>query len=615
MRKLVVVLLVLIAIALGGYSYVWMQKADELKTLVETGLNEANKASEGTTGSAKFITWESLKTSGWPLHVTVSVVNPKIDIPVHAIIAAAPPTPTSVDATDPSEQTAPKPAPFKTWVETIQAQGSLDLTTDLFATNLEVRIWQKGTITSTVDGIKKAVSLSTMEKPLGCKLTMARKEGSYELFPVKTMVADDADFLKRFRAFSCDATNGTLSDEAGGLLFTLGNYDLRFSTDIPAEKLRAFDFTFIADKIKVTPAFDKLNADYTEMVYQTMMPDLPPGSLKPMPMAPLGESSFDIAGRYHGPIDQSMITDPATTALFEISRFNVKNDLMKIDFALLLKTAPEGDKRSFVITSNSTSDFTEQYDAYKAQQFKHLLLEEPLGSLLKPMLENLKPEEVQQALNDVIPSLKPLSPLSMVIDVTYQGANDPMRMMTEPGELSIKNIDFVTALYGIKNEGKGTFVMGNPTQGDLKLSCLSCETMIDRLFSYIKVLDGWASRVDPEKKEMLVSDALHAGVKKFLQSISTPGAEPTTWVYQLAMAANQEPKINGKGIVEIMTSFSENVAPHLPAAGTTGNEGTLEEPAEGEQEQSTEPSIDDATPIEEEGPSNATSDGAPQNAD
>lgn len=590
MKKLLVLLLVLVVAALGGYTFYWNKKADEVKTLITEAVGKLNTAAKPFTGN-DVITYESAQTSGWPFNVNVTLKKPVITIPVH-VIAKAMNEAEKNKSKDDVLKKEPKlnVADNVTWTETYSGDATV-FSTDLFATKVSISHEGEQKAVSTFNGVQADPITFRAAIPYKCTLNLTRAEGSSELFDVKSIFKSGDDFMKRFRTFSCGAKGiSTTNAKTNEALSSAESANMEFALDTSNKAQTTGRIAMSVINQKATKSQDKIVENYLAMIYRLFMNKAPDMSFFGIPMSELGSNTIEIDMSYAGPADPALFIAKDMNLNISIDKFRIQNDLMKIESEMHVKSNPaqnaEQRDSSFVI--RSTGNYAARYDELKMKEIQKIvegLLKEDGDPEFKELRENvlkkLKIEEVRQAIDELWPRFHPYGNITFAVDVAAKTPNPPL---SPTGDLVVNNLDFVTSLDGIKISGKAEQKGVMPT-GEVKITCLSCEGLLNRTYAYVRVWEKWITRLDETFKSE-ISEELFTGVKQFLKEISVPAKDATgkevanDWFYHIKMTGEAEPTLNDKPVMKVMESFGQNVAPYLPngggKAGAESEEGAPE---------------------------------------
>ena len=576
MKKLLVVLLVLIVAALGGYTFYWNKKADEVKTLITDGISNINNYAKPYTGNDKTIQFESAQTSGWPFHVNVTLVKPVITIPVHSIAKFLNEAESKKAAANPLKESKLNVAPDTTWTETYSGDAIV-ISTDLMATNLTLAHEGEQRAVSTFNGVQSNPLVYRAAIPHTCTLNVTRAEGA-SLFDVEAIFKDAVSFAKRFREFSCNSRGINSADgKTNEVIATTESMLISFSMDISNKAQTTGRLILNVKNQKATKAMDKVFTNYLNMIYRLFLNQEADMSIMGIPMSELGNNSFEVDISFNGPTDPALFISKDMVLNAGINKFSVQNDLMKIDSEMHIKSNPaqNPEQRDSAFVLRSTGKYTARFDELKLKEIQMMVErllkedgEKDMKELRETVLKKLKIEEVRQAIDELWPRFSPYGNITFAIDVAAKTANPPL---SPTGEVTLNNLDFVTSVDGVKISGKGE-QKGPMPSGEVKLTCLACDNLLNRTFAYIKLVDKWVARID-EKHVASVSDELFQGFKHFLKDLSVPSKDATgkemanDWFYHIKMTGEGEPTLNDKPLMKAMESFGQNVAPHLPAPG------------------------------------------------
>jgi len=586
-KKLVVVPILLAAAAAGGYSYYWNQKAEDLKLLVEQTIAHINEKSKPYTEGAEVIKYESLSTSGWPMKIDVQIQKPTITIPLHALAHTLENVTKTKTASEDGIGGIPdaKPFPLKVaegvkWTETITSD-SLTIGTNPTASTYTLTYGKEQSMVTNYNGELSPSRISAAKSPTVCSMKIVNPTGETGFFDVKKMLGDGSDFIKRFRSVDCTAQGvDTLDSATKEVLMSVESAAFGASFDNSNSAKTTGRIYGQATNQKASKAYDAMINKYIVMVYKLFMDKNYTGmSGFGTPLSELGNNNVEFSMSFEGPTDPALLMSKEMVFHAGVDSFKIRNDIMNTDFSLLLRSSPNtnAEKRDSSIVLKSNSSFTERYDTLKLQEIIHTLemMAKDTSADAKELQDVLKkftPEELKMAISDLWPRFHPLGNMVLAIDIAATTPNPP----SPSGELVINNLDYVNSLDGIKISGKGTQQGLLPT-GQLNITCLTCEGMLDRIYAYTKLLDKWIPKMDGSYKAPMVSEELHNGVKAFLKAISVAAKDGTgkevmkDWYFGFNMPEGAEPTLNSKPLNTVMESFGQHVAPYLPQSGEQGH--------------------------------------------
>jgi len=599
MRKFLVFLLVLILLAGGAYGYFWYMKSNEFKDMVTKDIEQINTgAAMFVGGDKKLISYSGMSVSGFPLNITLKIENPTFTVPVNKIIELAnagatppvPPAPPAMEegaeaeqpAEDASEAAAPAApvtpvAATTPWIEEHSVAGSIDLSVDLFATRFSLVTNGTRTGKSIINGEEK-FSFTGSGGTTSCSLSLDKTSmmqiGMPWDFPkIREKIANEMD--KIFESAGC-ATTGyqTANAKTNEVLMTMNGAEFNFALDRSnPEQISLSGLLRIADS-KATPALDKFFAEFMEASKLADALKMPSSMLMPVPFSELGNQNMNFDFSLTFPKD-TVTVDPKTVVFdLNVRALSLSNDLMKMSYPMQFSTTPSGDRRNLLAKIDSTATFTPKYDTYKRKEMEELadyLYESQKSSpedMKDPWLKNLSKEQTRELILSFLPELAPLGDIKFTVNVTGDIKNDPMNY-TESAKVDIGALDFITALFGFKTNGKlqfpGAGAMMPFPQGSVTIECLSCETLVTKGYAYAKAIEEAISKVDTNYGQRYVTDEKSAAILAFLKALAQPkGGEPVTgkdWTYALNATADGVMTINGHTPEDASALFNQHLAP------------------------------------------------------
>ncbi len=577
MKKLLIVLVVIIAAAAGGYSYLWNQKAEDFKQVVVEAIDRVNALAKPHVDGQDVVKYESLSTSGWPLQVEVKIHKPTLMIPLHVLAENLEKASANETQGLGDNLTSTNPPVFKAakgikWTETITS-NVMTVGTNVTATTLTLDYGSEITGVSNYNGEIDSPRISTFSSPNICSLSVVSPAEGQSFFDVRKTLGDGKDFLKRFRSLECQVKGWSTVDGKSKEMLVSGEsaaFSIAYDGSNSAKGIG--QVTGSAVNQKATKAYDALVTRYLSRFYKVFM-DQEIGVMSGWgtPLSEAGSNNVEFSASFEAPTDPALFLSKEMTMRAGIDSFKVRNDLMNVDFSLILRSSPDatGEKRDSAIVMSSSTAVTERYDELKRQEILavlDLISKDPTAEtkVLQEAMKKLSAEEWKAAVNDLWPQFHPLGNMVFSVDISTLTPNP----FAPSGDLTVKHLDFVNALDGIRINAKATQQGLIPT-GEAAITCLNCEGLLNRIYDYSKRLDKWIPKFDETYEVPMISEALHQGVNAFLKSISVAAKDgtgkenPKDWLFAIRMPENEEPTLNGKPLSTLMEAFATHIAPHL----------------------------------------------------
>lgn len=543
MRKIILVSLVVFAVVIGGSMVItWFLQASTTKHNVEQLIQAINE-------KQPYITYDTIKTSGFPSEVLVTIVRPHFTGRMDQLIASL-------------QQAHGKPAtPMPEWNEDVTLDGNITLGINAMSDHYTLGIsgnWvNHGKIgTQSIDTISQSIADS-------CVLEMGHNGGLFGSLWNFGALLNNRDVLKDFRKLDCSTSNYNVIDaNSKAPLFT--SAPSRFYASFqPQGDNSQFRFYMKFSDAEVTPAGDNLISIY----FNTIAPDYPFSSKLSM----YGKQNVEVDVSYSGPADVQ--NRNAKDAPFDVSinKFDINNLAYTSTTTFHLSHNVQGTNHVAKLAFKSEASFNEIYDTLLQDTVKRMVTEitsgkDPQYANLQPIIQKHTPDEWYAIIYPAVPNFHSLGKTVLWLDLGYQGNEN-----LSAGDVDLTSLEISASPYGIT--GKGTAKLAQtqmvPT-ANVTLVCTNCLRMIDDVAAYWgRVEKVMAELNTTQPPQPPLDPKLVEGFKTFLSALAEPSAaDKTTFAYALVSDGGSNIAINGKRIDEVMSLYNQQVAPFMqkPAA-------------------------------------------------
>jgi hypothetical protein len=563
MRTLVVAILVIVVLAIGGYTALWHEEATEFKSAAERWVATTNENAKMKGFAGGIIHYDSIETSGFPMSLNFRFINPVIDFPISSFLRSV--------AT--SQLHTPDPSAPESWVAEYDFSAPVQFSGNVRLNHFTLTIPGDYTIKSIVNNTPKRIIQTRSPEPMACSLDVDQPIGGALWFN-RPVMSDPKTFLEVFRSLDCSVKDITTTDVASHTVLATADLSHFTVSNAPVGGVNhSIALVLEGKNLQTTPAFDGLNYQYSQMAYAIMGI---PQDQRPAPMrlSEHGKINMDIDMGYLGPVDSASVSDPNMQMHFDVNTLDFNSDILKSAFDLHLASDPHGNSRTASLKIDSKTTVSPKYDAIMAEQTASAIKQAmQTEGKFGPQLQlaqtlnalNLTPQEITAA---VLPKFSSFGDIVFNVDASVTGPNHGADMFKH-GTITLNAFNWLSAPYGITLKGKVDMSSadGKPS-GELTKTCIHCDALISDAGAYAMRIEGLGSHMQPPHVPYITS-AFIEGIRQFLHGIAeNPSAKDlvTDFKFNGMMFT-----VSGKSLPEVMALYASTIAPvqpHIqPAAG------------------------------------------------
>lgn len=537
MRKIILISFVMIILAAAGAaSFVWFNRAAELKKDVAERITSLNTPN-GT------VSYEAITISGFPMSMNVSIVKPHFTGRIDKMLEDLSTT-KSLGIEVPSE-----------WSEDYTLDGSIDLSvnalSDKFTMSVRGAISGKGIING------KNIAINGQSNgDASCVLTIERSGEIFtNLWDFYSLKNDDLSLIKRFRSLNCEGLGGKIvNGDTQELLSNSDGISLHIS-NIPQKDRFDATFRLSVKDIEVTKAYDGIYAIYTKA--------LTPKQRTSTPSA-YGKQNFELDLSYNGTENW---TNPEAMDMpieIKINKFSISNAAYQANTNLNLTSELKGDVRNANLVYRTELTGTELFRTLFKEQLNSLAdtfrtEEDPNIKIIKDKLDAITPESLDMLISSVIPDFATLGKMVAAIDANYSGSKDFSNFQAKLGGL-----EFSATPYGITATGSAKRDKTRPIpSGNLAISCNNCLKMMDDMLGYFNSVKATVAVFSPVTVNAIPPEIIQA-TKDFLLAIqSETSTDKNNLKFDIISDGAAGLTVNGRNANEVSSLFSKIIMPIL----------------------------------------------------
>ncbi len=551
--------------AIGGYSFVWKQTADNAKAQLAQAIEKFNADKENL---AK-LSYESLETGGYPFTIDLTISKAVLEANLSIDRAAE-----FLSEDDAAANTDINKLAFR-FDDNILISGPLFTRSVLFGHEGPVHIegWNNES--------KIAHVTINVANAAGCEI----KAHDYHLFNQDNNLFTDEEsenWAEELSGMQCSYDDMVITSPDG-------------KTIAQAEQLLiAFE-----NHTRVKDVFD---AEVKFNLQNLLFPEGSSAAISELYAAMGYEDTSNYGDLYtqSGHINANMdltVKGSDTKMLINLSQLRYTDDVTEMNMSMLLDNT-QSDKQE--IKAEFTSTFKPNYDKLMIAAMRATLFEaadNPLLMMLAPgvsqYMVTMPAAQRDIFLQDVLPSYERLGKLVVAVDASFPTPAAPAEAPAEegaaptapqPGQVDVRRMEISTDLGGLTLQGKGSTspYIPIPEAAQATLTCLKCTTIIDELIAYQNDLLPHITTAAPETAQEIRNNLppteVVAAFKSFLQSAAKDPAAQNLQ-YDVTMQG-PEITINGKPAEELTIAFINDVASKMPTpAPQAESNATPAEPA------------------------------------
>lgn len=530
----IIALLAGIAIVGGIYPITWYIKS----ITVERSVNDAIEQLKSLHINAEY---ESLKVSGFPTHLTVTLVNPHLRTDVDDALKLLFPT-------NSEDHTLSPFGDMKPWKSDMRLNGSIQISVDAFSSQYQVRvngIWHE---TDVLDG--KTVSfIGKLGGEKSCSINVKRNILSAVLWDFRLSNNDPKQWLQDLLSIDCINPGYTIVDAVSqDLLMSGGAARLYLNHELHSEKQRDARLFLNYKDLEVLPAGNIFLEPYRRIF-----------SSDPAPLIDLslaGKNQLELDITYRGPshLDVGEALEPMH---IQLSKLHISNQLYRSDSTLQFNSTPKATSEEGALSFKTQFLATEPYDALSRLSLRDLITEIKATDTaeleaIQPYISRHSIEEIYAALSPAVPKLSPLGQITVALDLQYNGDQT-----AKTGQIRINSMELSATPYGITGNGNVSYTSSPLPQSDVNITCRECPNLISDTSDYLLRLQQAILTLAPERTPLFTAKEA-AAFKGFLSTLVPPDSG-TTFNYHIASNPNVGITINDKGLAEILKLYTQQV--------------------------------------------------------
>lgn len=550
MSKPAIAFVAVVAVAAGGYSAVWFQKAAEFKENFAKSVADINASMKPMMKNGDFFRYESAETSGFPLAMKLSVSKPVMEIPLGAVLRAAP-----------KEALNGEVSPDFEWVEELSLGEGISLASDVMGSKFTLSVNGDLMLKSTTNGTVRHTLAATSATPFICELH-TKPSGFLVSYP---KFKDAESFFEAFENISCASNQSTLKDASNGTPLASTDKHSLSLRNVTSAGQRSAALKYEIVNSEYLPAGDMIMNNYVAIVSEAMKK--PPQTI-PYKLSEFGKNNFKIDMSYEGPDNTAAIDNPLTSITLDINSIDINSTVFNSNSSIHMKGHPEGDSRRIIVKADSKTTVSERYDQILSESIKNTLnelanVEGKTGKDLDIAQSIQKFGSIDSLVDAAVPKLHPQGEIVLSADIDLLGKKGAE---SSDSIVKVGRLDLYTSLYGIKSKGDFASAQAQPPKGNADITCVSCDTLVDDITNYAIRFANYMNAVSPQSKVPVPSAQLASGIKTFIRSLSLNGSDPNAkdLNIQIAMMESGDFTVSGKPGMEALQGYMTHVAPHLP---------------------------------------------------
>jgi|GEM_PF-2229345 len=529
-------LIIFILVASGGYGITWYAQASATQSTIEEFIAKINQ-------KQKYITYESIETSGFPSKVQVSVIKPRFQGRLDLFFK-------EINAQNVTPANAPE-APQ--WDEDIVLDGKITFGINAMSDHYTMNMSGNWRETSVIGG-QTTTSLTHQASDVTCLLHFQRSTGIFDdLWDYGQLNRSSEELIKDFRAFDCNTLGQTTTDAQTKAVLSNSGLTRLYLTSAPMPPNHQARFYLKVTDAEVTALGDARMSNYMRVI----SPGYPGSSM----LSAYGKQNIDIDFTYHGPTDFK--TEDHNPPLdITLNKFDVHNQVYNYALAFRFNNTPQAQSRTITTFLKSEASFTEQYDVMLHDVARGAIQQiisspDPKYKELQDKLRKYNQEQLYAIVYPVIPKLSPLGKIVTAFDASYAGSDN-----FTAGNFKLNGFEISLAPYSINGKGEVTATPGQLPSGSMYIVCSNCLSIIDDVTDYALRMQKMMSYFDPEKAATMTVDAAQGqAYKKFLRVLAQDGKDEAGKPIMLFNIISNGPviTINGKDMNQVLVLYNEYV--------------------------------------------------------
>lgn len=555
MRKILkVAVLTFLVVVAGGWCVTWYVQANESKKAIE-------KFAATVNANKPYIAYDSLETSGFPTHVTLTLTNPRFSGRMDELLQQI-----NLQKTSPDK-------PMPEWNAELRLDGTMSITVNSLSDHYQLDLNGKWVHNGSVAG-QSVISLTNHEPAsMSCSLVMSSGSFYSNMWNFK-LFEDFKHFAEDFREIDCRSSSYAMVDSTGGNVVMSSGPSQFFISSNPENSHNNVRLYAKYNDMQITSEGDKIISTYVH----ALMPD----SFYPELYAYYGKQNMEVDLAFKGPSFSAPHTDVEPFE-FNLSKFDISNSLYSGSGHLLAKNEmTDADNVAATLDTKFEFTYTPHYDdliknvVYSFIQHAYKT-NDPMFANFKESLSVRTPEQTYAMIAPAIPNFSQLGTWLQTINLSYAGSKNFTN-----GNVNLSDFALSATPYGVSGNGSAKIVPGNPfPEAHFNFVCSSCTRLIDDLSGYINRVSDVVKTFYPEDPtyNFKVSEQLVAGIKTFLGTLSTSKPEETAnghFTFVIASDQSGSMTIGGRNLVDVMALYQQHIGNQLmPSAGGAHPQGDI----------------------------------------
>lgn len=540
MRKLILIgLASLILMGTAILSIVWFSRASAVKKDVESYIESLN------TNNLKF-TYEEIRTSGFPLSMNVSIVNPHVTGQMNKFMQ------------DVGLDKVFNMTNLPEWNEDYSLNGSINLIAN--ALSNKFRIETHGEMVG--KGSVAGKSISILSQPNGgsvCELQLFNDNLLLgNMWDFYLLQDDKTKLAQSFRSFDCviPATKIVNSETKEPIISY--NSSRFFISRAPEQDHANIRLYMMFKDVEATKSYDE--------IYNLYASSLSPEITAVMPSY-YGKQNTEIDIFYSGTENWSNLQQALNTPFsLKVNKFLVSNNAYQADTSASFAHSIKDGMRNASFTYKTEATATELLRSILHTQFHNFIGQIKKGSSeyaqdTKVKLINMSVEDTNKMLYSIIPDFTAIGKITTKIDANYAGSDDMKNFNAD-----LKAFDFSLAPYGVTSTGSVKMEPSNPLPvGNLSITCSNCSNMLDDLASYVERLQYALSIFYPNNASPvsgITSDSVRS-FKNFILALAPADTAENKGTVKLDVINDGKGavSVNGKSSEEVLALYNKFMMP------------------------------------------------------
>lgn len=513
----------------------------------------------------------SVKTSGFPMKMVVTVTNPTVTIHMKQALTMLDKYSAAKAGNSAGVLATPDYAE-----STLQYGLQGTLTIALNALSDKMDLTYEGSATTQLAQAESAVSLAfDYNGPSTCTAKLQRGfttllQETWDLRPFFT----PEGFAANIKDFSCEfpgsITTNTVTNQ---MVSSMGPLSIAIANDPEG------DMTRVAARIKLTE-YEVLPAG-DEVMNQFRRALLPVGdNFVPVLASLYGKQSLSADITAEVPQDAKQAADKPMRV--ELKDFTFANAASTSKGNVKFSSIPTATDVSGEFVLNLTTEFTGRQAEISrmniAEYARQLIAQQgearaaaeaaakdpnrtaPMPILLDPALA-ANPKRLEETLYTALPDVSQLGTLRQNVSFSYN-----LKKGERNGSVTISNLDVSTRDYGVSGTGQGSISPSQmlPTVA-ANLTCRNCSAMFDAMEAYVARAQSALFVLSGNPRILPPPEMIH-GIAQLLEAIGVKSATAPLDLQFTISSNNGALDVNGKSLGELMEMTQHYLQPATPAA-------------------------------------------------